>query len=299
MATEITQGTVEVRNTQVREINITLGHGVLSAPRSSNFSTKSPDRDLVRLHFGTRGDYSFHWPQAGETFHLMGGHCNIIYSEEFSLEVENSTALVETFGVHLPRERFMALADREDPLMEAFCNKLERKMPCALGNRWGGISGDLQVALNEVRDDLYGEPMRQHFVLSKCVELMVATSEACARSSGKEARKVITRADRVKVIAARDLVNGRLNDPPSLSEVSAAVGLNEFKLKQGFKEAFGTTLFKYLTSQRLHIARKLLAETDRPVQDIAYDLGYGTPQHFTNAFHRMFGEPPSGLRISS
>jgi len=299
MTTKITQGQVEITNTQVRAAGISLGRGVLSAPRSSTFSRKSAEPDLVRLHFGTRGDYSFNWPQTEETFHLVGGHCNILYSDEFSVSVVNSTGVVETFGVQLPRERFLALADREDPLMRAFCERLERKEPCALGTRWGGIDSKLQLALGEIQHDLYNGPMHECFVLSKCVELIVATTEACSRSAGRGALKVIASSDRRKVIAARDLVNSRISDPPSLSEVSAAVGLNEFKLKQGFKEAFGTTLFKYLNVQRLHKARRLLRDTDRPIQDIADVLGYGTPQHFTNAFRQLFGGPPSALRNSS
>ncbi len=296
MKRDITQGPVHIAGLQVRSDGIALSHGLLRAPEGSTYSGTSVEHDLVRLHFGTRGDYGFHWPQIERTFHLVGGHCNIVYSPEFSLGVTNITAEVETFGVHLPRVRFLELADRDQPLMRTFCERMERGDACLLSPQWGGIDSALQVALSEIGHDLYTDRLRKRFVLSKCVELMVATAAACTRTMGLKERRILIRADREKVIAARDLVNACLSDPPSLTEVSMAVGLNEFKLKQGFKEMFGTTLFQYATAQRLHLARRMLQDKGRRVQEVAADLGYATPQHFSHAFRRMFGHVPSAAR---
>lgn len=48
--------------------------------------------------------------------------------------------------------------------------------------------------------------------------------------------------------------------PPSLSELSRIVGINEFKLKKKFKEVFNMTVFGYLADYRLGIARSLLED---------------------------------------
>jgi AraC-like DNA-binding protein len=74
------------------------------------------------------------------------------------------------------------------------------------------------------------------------------------------------------------------------------VGLNEYKLKRGFKETFNTTVFGYLADQRLNLAQQYLRDTDKTAAEISAELGYCTPQHFNNAFKRKFGFTPYSVR---
>jgi AraC family transcriptional regulator, transcriptional activator of the genes for pyochelin and ferripyochelin receptors len=74
------------------------------------------------------------------------------------------------------------------------------------------------------------------------------------------------------------------------------VGLNEYKLKRGFKEMFNTTVFGYLTEQRLQLAHQFLRDTQKTAAEISSDLGYATPQHFNNAFKKKFGVTPYSVR---
>ena len=105
-----------------------------------------------------------------------------------------------------------------------------------------------------------------------------------------------TKADKERIIAARDLVNERLDNPPNLSEIARMVGLNEYKLKRGFKETFRSTVFGYLSEQRLRLAFEQLKGTQKTASEIAADLGYATPQHFNNAFKKKFGMTPQMVR---
>ena len=101
-----------------------------------------------------------------------------------------------------------------------------------------------------------------------------------------------------EIIAARDFINTKITNPPNLSEVSKAVGLNEYKLKRGFKEMFNNTVFGYLTEQRLHLAHRTLLDTQKSAAEIATEFGYGTPQYFNNAFKKKFGETPLAIKKS-
>jgi AraC-like DNA-binding protein len=74
------------------------------------------------------------------------------------------------------------------------------------------------------------------------------------------------------------------------------VGLNEYKLKRGFRELFGTTVFAYLSEQRLALAKRMLLDTDKTAAEIAFELGYATPQHFSAAFKKRFGVSPKSMR---
>lgn len=59
---------------------------------------------------------------------------------------------------------------------------------------------------------------------------------------------------------SEDILLERMAEPPSLLELSRLIGLNDYKLKTGFKEMYGTTVFGYLREQRLEKAYRLLME---------------------------------------
>ncbi|WP_256441273.1 helix-turn-helix transcriptional regulator [Chitinophaga sp. HK235] len=71
---------------------------------------------------------------------------------------------------------------------------------------------------------------------------------------------------------------------------------NDFKLKKGFKEMFGNTVFGYMNQVRMEKAKLLLLEGKNSIADISFTVGYKNPQHFTAAFKKHFGYLPSELK---
>jgi len=98
--------------------------------------------------------------------------------------------------------------------------------------------------------------------------------------------------DRERILFARDYVIRHIADPPGLLELSRLAGINDFKLKKGFKEVFGQPVFAYLADVRLEMARTELMNKDKPVTEIAFELGYSSLQHFSSAFKKKFGVSP-------
>jgi AraC-like DNA-binding protein len=75
-------------------------------------------------------------------------------------------------------------------------------------------------------------------------------------------------------------------------ELAKIAGLNEFKLKKGFKEMFNTSVFNYLSDFRLNKARNELISGAMPIKEVAEQLGYCSVQHFTREFKKKFGVSP-------
>lgn len=99
-----------------------------------------------------------------------------------------------------------------------------------------------------------------------------------------------------KLHQARDLMVHRLCDPPSLGELARLVGLNEFKLKRGFKLTFGRTIYGYLREERLNRAGDLLKSGQMNVTEAALTVGYANPGAFSIAFQKRFGVNPIHYR---
>jgi AraC-like DNA-binding protein len=101
----------------------------------------------------------------------------------------------------------------------------------------------------------------------------------------------IDRLHRAKEILLQDLEN-----PPSLLELARLVGLNDYKLKSGFRQLFGTTVFGYLYQQRMKQAHELLQSSEANVTEIANQVGYTSLSAFSNAFKKFYGISPSQVR---
>ena len=78
----------------------------------------------------------------------------------------------------------------------------------------------------------------------------------------------------------------------SLKAICMRFGINEFMLKNGFKQQFGTTVFDYLIARRLDHARELLLCADYSIQQISTLVGYKYANHFSTAFKNRFGATP-------
>lgn len=275
--------------------DIRLGH--TSSKFNEYFShPASNNNDVVRLHFGLKGDYLFSYKQLNKTFDLIGGHHNIMYSKGFDMVIQNKTFELETFGIQFPKERFIQFVANANDALKRFAENIVAGNSAMLSAKWGTIDTAIQNVIEQIIYCKYEGEMKKLFLLSKSIELMVLCAESYDKVTSKKEVFIKSEADKEKIIAVRDFINDRVHCPPNLSEIANAVGLNEYKLKRGFKEMFDDTVFGYLTEQRLHLARRYLLDTDKTAAEIAYQLGYKTPQHFNNAFKKKFGTTPFLIR---
>jgi AraC-like DNA-binding protein len=101
-----------------------------------------------------------------------------------------------------------------------------------------------------------------------------------------------------KIYHAKDILQARLENPPLLSELAQQVGVSESTLQKGFQMQFGTTVFGYLTNQRMEQAHQLLQNHSFTVAEVANIVGYAHLGHFAAAFKRRFGITPRECFLS-
>jgi len=106
----------------------------------------------------------------------------------------------------------------------------------------------------------------------------------------------ISTVDHEKLHGVKEYIDRHFLNPASLESLSRDFGLNEFKLKQGFKTLFDTSPIRYLQHKRLSFALTMLRDTDKSIKEIAHEIGYNHAANFTNAFVKVFGNPPQYFR---
>jgi AraC-like DNA-binding protein len=98
------------------------------------------------------------------------------------------------------------------------------------------------------------------------------------------------------VRTARAILHERLDSPPSLAELAAAVDTGPFALLRAFRAAYGMPPHAYLTNQRILRARALLEGGLRPAQ-VAALVGFTDQAHLTRHFKRIVGVPPGAYLL--
>jgi AraC-like DNA-binding protein len=96
--------------------------------------------------------------------------------------------------------------------------------------------------------------------------------------------------------AAKRWVAPRAAERLTLTRIAGALGCSVFHLCRSFRRATGLTLHAYRDDVRLRAALERLEQGERDLSRLALDAGYSSHSHFTAAFRRSFGTPPSAAR---
>ena len=148
------------------------------------------------------------------------------------------------------------------------------------------VLGELAEAAAEGRSDIGLEELG----------LLLAARFVEVVSGRKQRAPAAGAADRRRAVAAALWIDAHAQDPIGLEAAAAEVGLSPFHFLRLFAKVLGVTPHQYLVRSRLRRAARLLAEDQRPVTDIAYDVGFADLSNFVRSFHRAAGVSPRGFR---
>jgi len=129
----------------------------------------------------------------------------------------------------------------------------------------------------------------QHIYLeSKLLELVYETLNR-TKIEAKEDSIYLSEQDIALLQKAKEILLSDIANPPSLKELAYKVATNEYKLKKGFKQLFGNTIYGLLQEYRLQEAKVLLERNDINVSEACEIVGYTSLAHFSKIFKERFG----------
>ena len=132
---------------------------------------------------------------------------------------------------------------------------------------------------------------RRLFLYSKAIECLsidVTSMQELPQLAGPTPRPDEKR----RILEARKLLETRFDQGWTINRLSREVGLNERKLKHGFRLLVGNTVHAYLLQVRMDVAASLL-KSGHSVTETALAVGFESLSHFSRAFTNAKGLPPS------
>jgi len=93
-----------------------------------------------------------------------------------------------------------------------------------------------------------------------------------------------------------DYLETLTGEAPSVTALAAACGFSERYFARLFREQTQQSIGQYVKSAQISKAQSYLVQTDLPLKEIAYRLGFGRPSNFSDAFSAATGETPGRFR---
>ena len=94
----------------------------------------------------------------------------------------------------------------------------------------------------------------------------------------------------------RDHIETNLGAHIDIDYLAALTGLSACHFSRAFKQSMGVPPHQYLISRRVVAAALLIESTDKPLSQIALDVGFSDQSHFTRVFSAQVGESPRRFR---
>lgn len=196
-------------------------------------------------------------------------------------------------NVHLEPEVFCSFIDEPSGQILPQLQQLVRRPDREYYVCSGMTTAAMQVALQQILHCPYQGLTRRVYLQGKVFELLALLLEPLLEEQKAQPHpRKLKPEDIDRIHHAKDILLTRLEHPPSLVELARAVGINDYKLKIGFHQVFGTTVFGYLNEYRMERSRQLLQEGNLTVTGVARAVGYANRSHFAAAFKRKFGVNP-------
>lgn len=154
------------------------------------------------------------------------------------------------------------------------------------------IAPAITVVINQIFNIETNLPNQNLFYRAKAYELLSLYFTKTEDTDVHRCPFLVDEDNVEKIRKVKDLVIENMVDPPGLEELAQAVGLSLKKLKTGFKQVYGDSVFNFLLDYKLHYAQKLLDTNEYLIQDVGLMVGYSTPSHFIEAYRKKFGITP-------
>ena len=245
----------------------------------------------INLCMSFQGDVGLHLRQSRFSTNLSPLQYHGIYAPETAYDVQLKK---KTHGFHLSIDlSYYAnlLCDQDKPMAKMKEKLLRKEMV------WQG-SGTVNAAMKQTMTDIFHNPLsgklQALFREGKILELVAL--QLSHFDSQRTTTSPTMKKDLDTFHDLRSFLQTHFTEELSLKSLSKSFGINEFKLKKGFKELFQTTIFDYIHELKMIHARQLLLDQKMYVNEVSSVVGYKNPNHFSTAFKRKFGICPTALK---
>ena len=244
---------------------------------------------LIQFHFGLKGKAKFIFNQGNYTLDLMEEKSLLFYNPEKELPLDvvlESKSWVITILISIKKFHGLFTSDADHIPFLSEQNK-DRKY---YGEE--NITPSMAIVLNQMFHYSLNPSIKNLYYKGKGYELLSLFFNKNEDPNAEQCPFLIDEENVQRIKKAKEIMIANMAEPPGLEELAHQVGLNLKKLKAGFKQIYGDTVYGFLFDYKMEYARNLLDSGSYNVNEVGLKIGYSTASHFIAAFKKKFNTTP-------
>lgn len=253
------------------------------------------DVDLIQFHFGVKGRAKFIFNQGRYALDLREEVSLFLYNPQKELPVHleiapNSWVISILISIKKFHGFFSEEADYIPFLSEDNKDKKYYKDD--------KINPSMAIVLSQLFHFNLHQSIKKLYFKGKVYELLSLYFNRTEDADVEACPFLVDEENVIKIRKAKDIVIANMAEPPGLQELADQVGINLKRLKMGFKQIYGDSVYSFLFDYKMEYARKLLDSGSYNVNEVGLKIGYSTSSHFIAAFKKKFGTTPKKYLMS-
>lgn len=287
-----------VAESTFREVPLEKGFFVLKFQNNSEqteYYQRDVDSSYIQIHYCVKGNCKFHFNNNTYTFNILDKYSIFLYNPQqklpINLEILPKTSLI---SVLISIEKFHALFSKEAGYIPFLSDNNKNKKYYDNTE----IKSNVLLVLQQIFAADSHSSIRDLYIKGKTYELLSLHFDSGQNTNDEYCPFLVDDREVLKIRKAKDIIISKMSEPPTLQELANEVGLNLKKLKEGFKQIYGDTVYSFLFDYKMEHARKLLESNQLNVNEVGIQVGYSTASHFIAAFKKKFGTTPKQYIIS-
>ncbi|MFN3639495.1 MAG: helix-turn-helix transcriptional regulator [Flavobacterium sp.] len=250
---------------------------------------------LIQFHFGLKGKGHFIFNQGTYLLDLVEEKSLLLYNpqKELPLFMElNSNSWVISLLISIKKLHSLFSSEAEHIPFLSEENK-EKKYYTE-----ENISPSVAIVLNQLFQYNLNTSIKNLYYKGKGYELLSLYFNRNEDPNVEHCPFLLDEENVLKLKKAKEVIIQKMAEPPGLQELADEVGITLKKLKTGFKQIYGDSVYGFLFDYKLEYARKLLDSGTYNVNEVGLKIGYSTSSHFIAAFKKKFGTTPKKYVMS-
>lgn len=276
----------------VNETKIDDGFFILTYQNdSSNIEIVERDIDssFIQFHFCIKGLSKFIFNEGRYALDIKEETSLLLYNPQrdlpIHLELQPNSWLV---SVLISIKKFHSLFSLEADYISFLSDDNKDKKYYKDGH----ITPSMAIVLNQMVNYNLNQSIKNLYFKGKAYELLSLYFNRSEDANIEQCPFLVDETNVIKIRKAKDIIIARMTEPPSLQELADEIGLTLKKLKEGFKQIYGDSVYSFLFDYKMEVARKLLESNAHNVNEVGLKVGYSTASHFIAAFKKKYGATP-------
>ncbi|MFQ3350780.1 MAG: AraC family transcriptional activator of pyochelin receptor [Candidatus Marivariicella framensis] len=252
-------------------------------------------REYIQFHFCLKGAGKLLFNNGNYEFQIKEEHAVLLYNPTqdlpLNLNLEPNSWIV---SVIISISKFHSLFSNDaDHIF--FLNPENSKRKFYDDNIF---PPNIAVVLSQILQAKVHDSMRALYFKGKVYELLSLYFNKSDDTDLEQCPFLVDEENVRKIRHAKEIILERMSEPPTLHELSQEIGLSLKKLKEGFKQLYGDTVYGYLLEHKMTEAQRMLESKSYNVNEVGLRLGYSTASHFIVAFKKKYGTTPKKYLMS-